>query len=126
MRRVVLTALSIVFSSLIFLSCSTEPDVRSSVLAESEVFLAENFQLESSEEFLRDCLFPIAFQENWLDTWQSTLDRMRNGSGNPLPKENLINRLDIAHRECGGNTLTATDYGRLRGIVVLNRSLNQS
>ena len=114
----------VAFLSSFLLSCSTESDARDDVLKESEIFLADNFQLESSEEFLRDCLFPVAFREKWLGDWETTLQAMRNGSGNPLPKEDLINRLDEVHRECGGNTLTATDYAKLRGIVALNRSLN--
>ena len=110
--------------SSVFLSCSIESDARGNVLKESEIFLADNFRLENSEDFLRDCLFPVAFREKWLGDWDSTLLAMRKGSGNPLPKEDLINRLDVVHRECGGNTLTATDYAKLRGIVALNRSLN--
>ena len=116
--------MSVAILSSAFLSCSTESDTRDDVLKESEIFLADNFQLESSEEFLRDCLFPVAFRERWLGDWETTLQSMRNGSGNPLPKEDLMNRLDVVHRECGGNTLTATAYAKLRGIVVLNRSLN--
>ena len=124
MNRIVLIFLPVAILSSAFLSCSTESDVRGDVLKESEIFLSDNFQLESSEDFLRDCLFPVAFRERWLGDWETTLQAMRNGSGNPLPKEDLINRLDEVHRECGGNTLTATDYAKLRGIVALNRSLN--
>ena len=124
MNRIVRIFLPVAILSSAFLSCSTESDARGDVLKESEIFLDDNFQLESSEEFLRDCLFPVAFRERWLGDWETTLQAMRNGSGNPLPKEDLINRLDVVHRECGGNTLTATDYAKLRGIVVLNRSLN--
>ena len=124
MNRIVLIFLPVAILSFAFVSCSTESDARGDVLKESEIFLADNFQLESSEEFLRDCLFPVAFREKWLGDWETTLQAMRNGSGNPLPKEDLINRLDVVHRECGGNTLTATDYAKLRGIVALNRSLN--
>ena len=124
MNRIVRIFLPVAILSSAFLSCSTESDARGDVLKESEIFLSDNFQLESSEDFLRDCLFPVAFRERWLGDWETTLQAMRNGSGNPLPKEDLINRLDVVHRECGGNTLTATDYAKLRGIVVLNRSLN--
>ena len=124
MNIIVRIFLPVAILSSAFLSCSTESDARGDVLKESEIFLADNFQLESSEEFLRDCLFPVAFRERWLGDWETTLQAMRNGSGNPLPKEDLMNRLDVVHRECGGNTLTATDYAKLRGIVVLNRSLN--
>ena len=124
MNRIVRIFLSVAILSSAFLSCSTESDARGDVLKESEIFLDDNFQLENSEEFLRDCLFPVAFRERWLGDWETTLQAMRNGSGNPLPKEDLINRLDVIHRECGGNTLTATDYAKLRGIVALNRSLN--
>jgi len=126
MNRIVLTLLPVAILSSALLSCSAKPDARSYVLNESEIFLAENFQLESPEDFLRDCLFPVAFREKWLGNWETTRDAMRSRSGNPFPKEDLINRLDVVHRECGGSTLMATDYGRLRGIVVLNRSLNQS
>ncbi|MDG1844929.1 MAG: hypothetical protein P8J01_00895 [Acidimicrobiales bacterium] len=126
MNRIVLTLLPVAILSSALWSCSTKPDARSYVLNESEIFLAENFQLESPEDFLRDCLFPVAFREKWLGNWETTRDAMRSRSGNPFPKEDLINRLDAVHRECGGSTLMATDYGRLRGIVVLNRSLNQS
>ena len=124
MNRIVRIFLPVAILSSAFLSCSTESDARGDVLKESEIFLDDNFQLENSEEFLRDCLFPVAFRERWLGDWETTLQAMRNGSGNPLPKEDLMNRLDVVHRECGGNTLTATDYAKLRGIVVLNRSLN--
>ena len=124
MNRIVRIFLPVAILSSAFLSCSTESDARGDVLKESEIFLDDNFQLENSEEFLRDCLFPVAFRERWLGDWETTLQAMRNGSGNPLPKEDLINRLDVIHRECGGNTLTATDYAKLRGIVALNRSLN--
>ena len=124
MNSIVRIFLPVAILSSAFLSCSTESGARGDVLKESEIFLADNFQLESSEEFLRDCLFPVAFRERWLGDWETTLQAMRNGSGNPLPKEDLINRLDVIHRECGGNTLTATDYAKLRGIVALNRSLN--
>ena len=124
MNRIVLILLPVAILSSVFLSCSIESDARGNVLKESEIFLADNFRLENSEDFLRDCLFPVAFRERWLGDWETTLQSMRNGSGNPLPKEDLINRLDVIHRECGGNTLTATDYAKLRGIVALNRSLN--
>ncbi|MEC7578451.1 MAG: hypothetical protein VYD35_04715, partial [Actinomycetota bacterium] len=76
--------------------------------------------------FLQQCLFPVAFREKWLENWATTRELIASGSPNPLAGEDLINRLDMVHRECGGTTLSATDYGRLRGIVVLNRSLNQS
>ena len=124
MNRIVLILLPVAVFSSVFLSCSIESDARGNVLKESEIFLADNFRLENSEDFLRDCLFPVAFREKWLSDWDTTLQAMRKGSGNPLPKEDLINRLDVVHRECGGNTLTATDYAKLRGIVALNRSLN--
>ena len=124
MSRIVLILLPVAILSSVFLSCSIEADARGDVLKESEIFLADNFQLENSEDFLRDCLFPVAFREKWLSDWNTTLQAMRKGPGNPLPKEDLINRLDVVHRECGGNTLTATDYAKLRGIVALNRSLN--
>ena len=85
MNRIVRIFLSVAILSSAFLSCSTESDARGDVLKESEIFLAINFQLESSEEFLRDCLFPVAFRERWLGDWETTLQAMRNGSGNPLP-----------------------------------------
>ncbi len=76
--------------SSVFLSCSIESDARGDVLKESGIFLADNFQLENSEEFLRDCLFPVAFREKWLGDWDTSLQAMRKGSGNSLPKEDLI------------------------------------
>ena len=107
-------------------SCSTNSDTQDYVVDNTEVFLEENFQLEDSKEFLQQCLFPVAFREKWLENWETTRELIASGSPNQLAGEDLINRLDMAHRECGGTTLPATDYGRLRGIVVLNRSLNQS
>ena len=106
-------------------SCSTNSDTQDYVVDNTEVFLEENFQLEDSKVFLQQCLFPVAFREKWLENWETTRDLMMGGSPNPLAGENLISRLDVVHRECGGGTLMATDYGRLRGIVVLNRSLEQ-
>ena len=125
MKRVVFALLSTAILIIAFSSCGTNSDAQDYVLNETEVFLAENFQLEDSKEFLRECLFPIAFREKWLENWETTRDLMMGGSPNPLAGENLISRLDVVHRECGGVTLMATDYGRLRGIVVLNRSLEQ-
>ena len=125
MKRVVFALLPTAILIIAFSSCGTNSDAQDYVLNETEVFLAENFQLEDSKEFLRECLFPIAFREKWLENWETTRDLMMGGSPNPLAGENLISRLDVVHRECGGGTLMATDYGRLRGIVVLNRSLEQ-
>ena len=126
MKRVVFSLLPTAILIIALTSCSNNSDAQDYVVNSTEVFLTENFQLEDSKEFLRQCLFPIAFREEWLGNWETTRDLMLSGSPNPLAGENLINRLDMAHRECGGSTLMATDYGRLRGIVVLNRSLNQS
>ena len=125
MKRVVFALLPTAILIIAFSSCGTNSDAQNYVLDETEIFLAENFQLEDSKEFLRECLFPIAFREKWLENWETTRDLMMGGSPNPLAEENLISRLDVVHRECGGETLMATDYGRLRGIVVLNRSLEQ-
>ena len=125
MKRVVFSLLSTAILIIAFSSCSANSDAQDYVLNETEVFLAENFQLEDSKEFLRECLFPIAFREKWLENWETTRDLIMGGSPNPLAGENLISRLDMVHRECGGETLMATDYGKLRGIVVLNRSLEQ-
>ena len=125
MKRVVFALLPTAILIIAFSSCGTNSDAQDYVLNETEVFLAENFQLEDSKEFLRECLFPIAFREKWLENWETTRDLMMGGSLNPLAGENLISRLDMVHRECGGGTLMATDYGKLRGIVVLNRSLEQ-
>ena len=122
-------AFSLLPTAILFIalsSCSPYSDAEDYVVDNTEVFFAENFQLEDSNEFLQQCLFPVAFREEWLGDWETTRDLMLSGSPNPLAGEDLIIRLDIAHRECGGTTLMATDYGRLRGIVVLNRSLNQS
>ena len=58
MSRIVLILLPVAILSSVFLSCSIESDARGNVLKESEIFLADNFQLENSEDFLRDCLFP--------------------------------------------------------------------
>jgi hypothetical protein len=125
MKRVVSALLSTTILIIALSSCGTNSDAQDYVLNETEVFLAKNFQLGDSKEFLRECLFPIAFREKWLENWETTRDLMMGGSPNPLAGENLISRLDMVHRECGGRTLMATDYGRLRGIVVLNRSLEQ-
>ena len=125
MKRVVFALLSTAILIIAFSSCGTNSDAQDYVLNETEVFLAENFQLEDSKEFLRECLFPIAFREKWLENWETTRDLMMGGSPNPLAGENLISRLDMVHRECGGETLMATDYGKLRGIVVLHRCLEQ-
>ena len=125
MKRVVSALLSTTILIIALSSCGTNSDAQDYVLNETEIFLANNFQLEDSKEFLRECLFPIAFREKWLENWETTRDLMMGGSPNPLAGENLISRLDMVHRECGGRTLMATDYGRLRGIVVLNRSLEQ-
>ena len=125
MKRVVFALLPTAILIIALSSCGTNSDTQDYVLNETEVFLAENFQLEDSKEFLRECLFPIAFREKWLGNWETTRDSMMGGSPNPLAGEYLISRLDMVHRECGGSTLMATDYGRLRGIVVLNRSLEQ-
>ena len=125
MKRVVFALLPTAILIIAFSSCGTNSDAQDYVLNETEVFLAENFQLEDSKEFLREGLFPIAFREKWLENWETTRDLMMGGSPNPLAGENLISRLDMVHRECGGGTLMATDYGRLRGIVVLNQSLEQ-
>ena len=125
MKRVIFALLSTAILIIAFSSCDTNSDAQDYVLNETEVFLAENFQLEDSKEFLRECLFPIAFREKWLENWETTRDLMMGGSPNPLAGKNLISRLDMVHRECGGGTLMATDYGRLRGIVVLNQSLEQ-
>ena len=126
MKRVVFALLSTAILIIAFSSCGTNSDAQDYVLNETEVFLAENFQLEDSKVFLQQCLFPVAFREKWLENWETTRELIASGSPNPLAGEDLINRLDMVHRECGGTTLSATDYGRLRGIVVLNRSLNQS
>ena len=126
MKRVVFSLLPMAVLFIALSSCSTNSDAQDYVVDNTEVFFAENFQLEDSNEFLQQCLFPVAFREEWLGNWETTRDLMLSGSPNPLAGEDLIIRLDIAHRECGGTTLMATDYGRLRGIVVLNRSLNQS
>ena len=126
MKRVVFSLLPTAILFIALSSCSTNSDAQGYVFNNTEVFFAENFQLEDSNEFLQQCLFPVAFREEWLGDWETTRDLMLSGSPNPLAGEDLIIRLDIAHRECGGTTLMATDYGRLRGIVVLNRSLNQS
>lgn len=125
MKRVISALLPTAILVVALCSCGTNSDARDYVLNETEVFLAENFQLEDSKDFLRECLFPIAFREKWLGSWETTRDSMMGGSPNPLAGENLISRLDMVHRECGGSTLMARDYGRLRGIVVLNQSLNQ-
>lgn len=125
MKRVVLSLLPVVVLTIALSSCGTNSDAKGYVLDKTEVFFAENFQLEDSKGFLQECLFPIAFREKWLGDWETTRNSVISESPNPLAGKDLISRLDIAHRECGGNTLTATDYGRLRGIVVLNRSLNQ-
>ena len=126
MKRMVSSFLLATILMIAFSSCGTNSDTQDYVVDNTEVFFAENFQLEDSNEFLQQCLFPVAFREEWLGDWETTRDLMLSGSPNPLAGEDLIIRLDIAHRECGGTTLMATDYGRLRGIVVLNRSLNQS
>jgi len=126
MKRVVFALWPTAILIIALSSCGTNSDAQDYVLNETEVFLAENFQLKDSKEFLQECLFPIAFREKWLENWETTRDSMMDGSSNPLFGENLISRLEMVHRECGGSTLMATDYGRLRGIVVLNRSLNQS
>ena len=126
MKRVVFALLPTAILIIAFSSCGTNSDAQDYVLNETEVFLAENFQLEDSKVFLQQCLFPVAFREKWLENWETTRELIASGSPNPLAGEDLINRLDMVHRECGGTTLSATDYGRLRGIVVLNRSLNQS
>jgi len=126
MKRVVFSLLPATILFIALSSCSTNSGAQDYVVDNTEVFFAENFQLEDSNEFLQQCLFPVAFREEWLGNWETTRDLMLSGSPNPLAGEDLIIRLDIAHRECGGTTLMATDYGRLRGIVVLNRSLNQS
>ena len=126
MKRVVFSLLPATILFIALSSCSTNSGAQDYVVDNTEVFFAENFQLEDSNEFLQQCLFPVAFREEWLGDWETTRDLMLSGSPNPLAGEDLIIRLDIAHRECGGTTLMATDYGRLRGIVVLNRSLNQS
>ena len=125
MKRVFFALLPTAILIIAFSSCGTNSDAQDYVLDQTEIFLAENFQLEDSKEFLRECLFPIAFREKWLENWETTRDSIMSGSSNPLTGENLISRLDMVHRECGGSTLIAADYGRLRGIVVLNRSLNQ-
>jgi hypothetical protein len=128
MKRVVFSLLpaAILFTALSSCGTNSDSDAQVYVVNKTEVFFAENFQLEDSKEFLQECLFPIAFREKWLGNWETTRDSMISESPNPLAGENLISRLDMAHRECGGSTLVATDYARLRGIVVLNRSLNQS
>ena len=126
MNDIVLKLLAVILLTFTFQSCSSEAGAKSYVLEESEKFLTENFQIASSEEFLRECLFPIAFREGWLESWETTRKAMKDRSGNPLPEKDLIDRLDFINRECGGSTLSATNYGRLRGIVVLNRSLDQS
>ena len=126
MKRMVSSFLLATILMIAFSSCGTNSDTQDYVVDNTEVFFAENFQLEDSNEFLQQCLFPVAFREKWLGNWETTRDLMTSESPNPLAGEDLINRLDMAHRECGGTTLSATDYGRLRGIVVLNRSLNQS
>ena len=126
MKRVVFSLLPATILFIALSSCSTNSGAQDYVVDNTEVFFAENFQLEDSNEFLQQCLFPVAFREEWLGDWETTRDLMLSGSPNPLAGEDLIIRLDIAHQECGGTTLMATDYGRLRGIVVLNRSLNQS
>ena len=126
MKRVVFSLLPTAILLIALSSCSTSSDAQDYVVDNTEVFFAENFQLEDFNEFLQQCLFPVAFREEWLGDWETTRDLMLSGSPNPLAGEDLIIRLDIAHRECGGTTLMATDYGRLRGILVLNRSLNQS
>ena len=126
MKRMVLSFLPATILLTALISCSTNSDTQDYVVDNTEVFLEENFQLEDSKEFLQQCLFPVAFREKWLENWETTRELIASGSPNPLAGEDLINRLDMVHRECGGTTLSATDYGRLRGIVVLNRSLNQS
>tara|TARA_B100000614_G_C14477009_1_gene465028 strand:- start:33 stop:419 length:387 start_codon:yes stop_codon:yes gene_type:complete len=125
MKRVIFALLPTAILIIALFSCGSNSDAQNYVLDETEVFLAENFQLEDSKEFLRECLFPVAFREKWLKNWETTRDLIMGGSPNPLAGEDLISRLDVVHRECGGSTLMATDYGRLRGIVVLNRSLEQ-
>ncbi|MEC7715587.1 MAG: hypothetical protein VYC14_06500 [Actinomycetota bacterium] len=126
MRRMVSSFLLATILMIAFSSCGTNSDTQDYVVDNTEVFFEENFQLEDSNEFLQQCLFPVAFREKWLENWETTRELIASGSPNPLAGEDLINRLDMVHRECGGTTLSATDYGRLRGIVVLNRSLNQS
>ncbi len=76
MSRIVLILLPVAILSSVFLSCSIESDARGNVLKESEIFLADNFRLENSEDFLRDCLFPVAFREKWLGDWDTTLQAM--------------------------------------------------
>ena len=125
MKRVLPSLLPMAILIIALTSCSTDSNAQDYVLNKTEIFLAENFQLEDSKEFLQECLFPIAFREKWLGNWETTRDSIISGSPIPLAGDNLIGRLDLAHRECGGSTLIATDYGKLRGIVVLNRSLNQ-
>ena len=122
----VLKSLAVILLTFAFQSCSSGKNAEYFVLEESQNFLTENFQITDSEEFLRECLFPIAFREGWLESWETTRQAMEYGSGNPLPEKDLIDRLDLINSECGGSTLSATNYGRLRGIVVLNRSLDQS
>ena len=122
----VLKSLAVILLTFAFQSCSSGKNAEYFVLEESQNFLTENFQITDSEEFLRECLFPIAFREGWLESWETTRKAMEYGSGNPLPEEDLIDRLDLINSECGGSTLSPTNYGKLRGIVVLNRSLNQS
>ena len=126
MKKVVFSLLPMAVLFIALSSCSTNSDAQDYVVDNTEAFFAENFQLEDSNEFLQQCLSPSSFPRRVARNWETTRDLMLSGSPNPLAGEDLIIRLDIAHRECGGTTLMATDYGRLRGIVVLNRSLNQS
>ena len=122
----VLKSLAVILLTFAFQSCSSGKNAEHFVLEESQNFLTENFQITDSEEFLRECLFPIAFREGWLESWETTRQAIEYGAGNPLPEKDLIDRLDLINSECGGSTLSATNYGKLRGIVVLNRSLDQS
>ena len=65
MKRVVSALLSTTILIIALSSCGTNSDAQDYVLNETEIFLANNFQLEDSKEFLRECLFPIAFREKW-------------------------------------------------------------
>ena len=105
------------------LSCGSADKDKQFVLLESEIFLELNLAVNDSAQFLENCYFPIAFDNGWIESWEDSKDKIISGVINPISQSNFIERLDLTHRECGGETLDPVNYAKLRGAIALNQSL---
>ena len=105
------------------LSCGSANKDKQFVLLESEIFLELNLAINDSAQFLENCYFPIAFDEGWIESWEDSKEKIISGAINPISQLKFIERLDLTHRQCGGETLDPVNYAKLRGAIALNQSL---